>query len=132
MQHFARSLSAAHRAVILCTLGLSACAPVAAQRQLQSLSRIVDSATKQGAAACAPEELAMARVQLEFAQLELAQGEGKRAERHLILAEPNAKAALRVATSPSCHRTAQRAPASTTSRPLVAVGGSRDPERDAP
>ena len=124
---------AAHHGLVLCTAAaLAACAPAAARKQLDSLSRIVESATRQGAAECAPEELAIARVQLEFARSELAQGEGQRAEGHLILAEPNAKAALRLATNPSCRRTAQRAPAATTSRPLVAVGGSREPERDAP
>lgn len=120
--------------LLLCaaSVGLaSACASAAVHRQVQTLDTIVQQAAQRGAGECAPEELALARVHIEFARSELDQGESKQAARHLVLAEPNAKAALRVA-SKSCRRNAFRAQHRNTSRPLVAVGRSRDTDRFAP
>ena len=94
-----RSLSMA----TLCALGLAACAPASIARRIENVAVISERAARQGALrCCAPEELALARVHLELARLELAQGEARQAGRHLTLAEPNAKAAVRLSEASSC------------------------------
>jgi OmpA-OmpF porin, OOP family len=126
-------VAAPRACLVLCALFMGAgCAPVAIENRLQNLSRIAQSAAHEGAVQCAPEELALARVQLELARLELDQGEAAEAQRHLTLAEPNARAALHLATSTGCRHVAQRATPPTTSRPLVAVGGRHVTQRGAP
>lgn len=61
--------------------------------QIAGLEKITEQAERNGAVRCAPRELAIAKSQLEFARLELAQGSLSRAKEHLWLAEPNANAA---------------------------------------
>jgi outer membrane protein OmpA-like peptidoglycan-associated protein len=74
---------------------LSACAQGPVMRgRVKGLEAVVDQAEKNGARRCAPRELALAKAHLEFASVELAQGEMQNAETHLQIAEPNAKAAL--------------------------------------
>lgn len=136
--------------VLVCTL--LACAPSSVARRIESVALVAEQAARRGAKVCAPEELALARVHLEFARLELRQGEVGLADRHLTLAEPNAKAALRLsnASDECAHAThldsplagprarfdsTHRAPARldiTSSRLLGAVGESRDLGRGAP
>ena len=85
---------------------LLSCAPGCAyrwiERRVDALEQVVDEATRAGAATCAPVELALSRVHLEFARGELREGDAPRAERHLILAEPNGQAALRLAKEQKC------------------------------
>lgn len=111
-------------------LATSACANRQLTRTVSELETIALRASHQGAALCAPEELALARVHLEFARFELSQGDPTRAQRHLVIAEPNARAALRVTSSPSCADT-QRATMSS-SRPLAAAASRRGSVRGAP
>jgi outer membrane protein OmpA-like peptidoglycan-associated protein len=61
--------------------------------QIEGLQKIVDQAERNGAIRCAPRELATARSQLKFAQIELDQGFISKAQAHLWKAEPNAHAA---------------------------------------
>jgi hypothetical protein len=85
----------------LCVLG-AGCASTAVVTRADELARIIAAATQRGARECAPQELALATVNLEFARLELSEGDRRRADHHLTLAEPNAKAALRVASDGKC------------------------------
>jgi OOP family OmpA-OmpF porin len=87
---------------LACVALASACAPSGVVTRADSIAQVVRSATQRGALTCAPQELALAKVNLEFARLELSQGDRERADHHLTLAEPNAKAALRVASDGKC------------------------------
>jgi OOP family OmpA-OmpF porin len=73
----------------------SACAQGPMLRgRVQGLQGIAETAEKNGAIRCAPRELALAKSHLRFATTELDQGEMSNAEAHLLIAEPNARAAL--------------------------------------
>ncbi|HYP76518.1 MAG TPA: OmpA family protein [Polyangiaceae bacterium] len=75
-------------------LTLTDCAQSSEMRgQIAGLEKIVEQAEHNGAKRCAPRELAIARSQLEFANLELDQGFVSKAQVHLTKAEPNARAA---------------------------------------
>ncbi|MEB2311419.1 MAG: OmpA family protein [Polyangiaceae bacterium] len=76
-------------------LGLpSACAQAPRLRgQIDGLSKLTEQAERNGAVRCAPRELALAQSHLEFATLELDQGFISKAQKHLWIAEPNARAA---------------------------------------
>ncbi|MBN2195136.1 MAG: OmpA family protein [Polyangiaceae bacterium] len=62
--------------------------------KVAGLEKITAQAAENGAARCAPRELAIAQSQLRFARIELGQGFLSKAKHHLWLAEPNARAAL--------------------------------------
>jgi len=62
--------------------------------RIDGLNTDVDNAEKNGAMRCAPRELALARSHLRFASVELDQGQLSAAEAQLVIAEPNAHAAL--------------------------------------
>jgi OmpA-OmpF porin, OOP family len=73
---------------------LLACARDAAlDRQFDAIGQDLIDADTNGALRCAPRQLAVARSQLEFAQLEREQGEHSRAQRHLHIAEEHVQAA---------------------------------------
>src|SRR5271154_6301963 len=59
--------------------------------RVNGLESVVAQAEKNGAIKCAPRELAIARSQLEFASVDLGQGEMSAARAHLEIAEPNAQ-----------------------------------------
>lgn len=91
-RHLFRSIGASTALISVMALG---CAPGASVRgKLAGLEKITEQAAHSGAMRCAPQELAIAQSQLEFASIELAQGSLSRAKRHLDRAEPNARAAL--------------------------------------
>lgn len=77
-------------------------------QQIDRLGQLLIDADQSGAMRCAPRELAIARSQLEFAQLEREQGYASRAERHLQIAEQHAEAAKLL--SPSEHCAGRRVP----------------------
>jgi hypothetical protein len=107
------------------------CASTAVVTRADELEQIVAAATQRGARECAPQELALAKVNLEFARLELSQGDRRRADHHLTLAEPNAKAALRVASDGKCRGAAVRPAVGARSwarEPVLSVG----PDEGAP
>lgn len=72
------------------------------QGQINGIREIAKEAAEHGAYRCAPIELALAEANVEFASTELAQGDQGRALEHLALAEPNAKAALRMSPPGKC------------------------------
>jgi len=97
----------------------SACAQGPALRgKIRGLSTTLEDAEKNGAMTCAPRELAVAKSQLEFAQIDLEQGQLSNAETHLAKAEPNAQAAFTLSPPDRC-----------TSREFVEVA-SKPVEKD--
>jgi OmpA-OmpF porin, OOP family len=104
-------------------LGLGGCAGSMVQHRIDELRSTLEDAERRGAARCAPVELALSSVHLEFARLELREGDEQRAERHLIVAEPNGKAALRRTKEGDCHPSAASVAANTPS-----AGGVRQPQ----
>jgi outer membrane protein OmpA-like peptidoglycan-associated protein len=70
--------------------------------RIDGLRDIVDQAERNGAYRCSPRELALARANLRFAEAELGQGNAARAEDHLVIAEPNAHAALTLSPPARC------------------------------
>jgi outer membrane protein OmpA-like peptidoglycan-associated protein len=88
--------------LLLVAVFSSACAGGAMRGKIRGLTTTVDDAEKNGAMKCAPRELAIARSQLEFAAIDLDQGEGSLAEAHLARAEPNAQAAFQNSPPDRC------------------------------
>jgi OmpA-OmpF porin, OOP family len=68
----------------------------------QGLMDIVEQAERNGAYRCAPRQLALAKAHLKFAENELKEGDAIRAEQHLHIAEPNARAAYRLSPPERC------------------------------
>jgi outer membrane protein OmpA-like peptidoglycan-associated protein len=90
-------------AVAMALVMTSACAEGPALRgKIAGLETTVDDAEKNGAMKCAPRELAIARSQLEFARIDLDQGELSLAASHLAKAEPNAQAAFQMSPADRC------------------------------
>ncbi len=90
---------------ILALLGLfaSACSQGPALRgRIRGLSTTLENAEKNGAMTCAPRELAVAKSQLEFATIDLDQGQLSNAKAHLAKAEPNAMAAFTMSPADRC------------------------------
>ncbi len=86
-----------------CLLSVTACQRVEMLRgRIRGARDLVTEAEHNGAAVCMPRELATAQTHLEFAEAELAQGNLGRAEEHFALAEPNARAALRLSPRERC------------------------------
>lgn len=75
-------------------LALGACSgPRRLQGQLQATHDLIAQAERNGAYRCAPRELALAKANTRFAEIELDEGRLSRAEEHYAIAEPNARAA---------------------------------------
>ncbi len=82
---------------------LAACAQGPVLRgKISGLANVVQQAEHNGALKCAPRELALAKAHLRFATTDLDQGEMSRAEDHLMIAEPNAHAALEASPAEKC------------------------------
>jgi OOP family OmpA-OmpF porin len=98
-----RRSAAGCAALVLAPFVLAGCSqgPVLRGR-VRGLESVVAQAERNGAIKCAPRELALARSQLEFASVDLSQGEMSNARRHLEVAEPNAHAALAESPPDKC------------------------------
>jgi OmpA-OmpF porin, OOP family len=97
---------------------VSGCAQGPALRgKIRGLSTTVADAEKNGAMTCAPRELAVAKSQLEFAEIDLDQGQFSNAVAHLEKAEPNALAAFSMSPADRC-----------TSREFIEVAPAPPPE----
>jgi OOP family OmpA-OmpF porin len=70
--------------------------------RVRGLNTTVADAEKNGAMRCAPRELAVAKSHLEFAEIDLDQGQLSSAEAHLARAEPNARAAFAMSPPDRC------------------------------
>ena len=82
--------------------GLGCSRNVALDAQVDRIGQLLLDAEDSGAMRCAPRELAVARSQLEFAELEHEQGFTSRAEQHLLLADQHARAALLLSPATYC------------------------------
>lgn len=90
-------------AILLVGVFATACAEGPALRgRIAGLQKTVDDADKNGAMKCAPRELAVARSNLEFAEIDLDQGHLSKAQAHLGKAEPNAEAAFQMSPPDRC------------------------------
>jgi hypothetical protein len=107
--------------LVLLLACLPACAYRYIERRVDALAHVVEEASRAGAATCAPVELALSQVHLEFARHELLEGDAPRAERHLTLAEPNGQAALRLAKEHKCSVAAPEQKPATSERPGVSL-----------
>ena len=95
--------------LMMALLALAGCAQGPRLRgKIEGLNKLTDRAEQSGALRCAPRELALARANLRFAEIELDQGFISKAKNHLWVAEPNAHAA--VFLSPAEHCTEKEAP----------------------
>jgi outer membrane protein OmpA-like peptidoglycan-associated protein len=103
--------------LLIGTLFVTSCAEGPALRgKIRGLSTTVEDAEKNGAMTCAPRELAIAKSQLEFAEIDLDQGQFSNAQAHLARAEPNAQAAFAMSPADRC-----------TSREFVEVAAPNKP-----
>jgi outer membrane protein OmpA-like peptidoglycan-associated protein len=87
--------------------------------KIKGLTTTVQDAEKNGAMRCAPRELAVAKSNLEFALIDLDQGQFSKAEAHLAKAEPNAQAAFTMSPPDRC-----------TSREFVEVAAPKPHDTD--
>jgi OOP family OmpA-OmpF porin len=98
----ARSAQAAVAALLL-ALGVAGCEHAqVVDRGIEGVQRRLEQVLSAGAYYCAPRELALARAHLEFARVELTQGDSHGAEDHLEEAELNARAAERLSPRERC------------------------------
>lgn len=74
--------------------------------RMARLERTLEDVVQAGAYVCAPHELALARANVEFARVELIQGDPERAEEHMLEAEQNAGAARLLSPKERCLATA--------------------------
>lgn len=81
-------------------------------REVDQVGQMLQDAEANGALRCAPRELAVARSQLEFAELERAQGFTSKAEEHLALADQHARAAQLLSPPDRCRAPQQSGPSS--------------------
>jgi OOP family OmpA-OmpF porin len=89
--------------VVAVVLLASGCSQGPALRgRILGLTTTVADAEKNGAMTCAPRELAVAKSQLEFATIDLDQGQLSSAVAHLAKAEPNAQAAFSMSPADRC------------------------------
>jgi hypothetical protein len=109
-------MSAAQLSLRVAALALGASGHVACAHgpslgdRMADLDAIAREAREHGAYRCAPEELAIAEAELEFARSELGLGDPARAEEHLVRASANARAALRLSADPSCRASRPASP----------------------
>jgi outer membrane protein OmpA-like peptidoglycan-associated protein len=89
-------------ALLVLALGASCTEANMLRGHIDGLREVAAQAKERGGVNCAPEELALAEANLEFAELELAQGDPTRAREHLVLAEANANAALKLSRPGHC------------------------------
>ena len=94
--------------------------------RVRELEAVASQARARGAYRCAPEELALAEAQLEFARRELREGDAPRAREHLVLAQANAHAALHA--SASCGAPRSFAPKATRNVASI-ITARRTPRR---
>ena len=112
------------RAILACAVALCAACSRAQQVEhaIDDVQRSLEQALSYGAYYCAPRELALARAHLEFARVDLAQGDPDGAASHVSEASLNARAAERLSPQERC------AGASTGVSELPRTDG---PDRDA-
>jgi len=87
----------------LLLLGAAGCVRSARlDREVDHVGQMLLEAEANGAMRCAPRELAVARSQLEFAELERVQGFSSKAEEHVAIADQQARAAQLLSPPERC------------------------------
>ncbi len=84
------------RIVVLCclvALGLGCAGTARLRGGIATMRKKLEQIERNGAYTCAPKELAMAKSHLQFAELEIEQGRGSRAQYHYEIAERNTELA---------------------------------------
>ncbi|MBX3248912.1 MAG: OmpA family protein [Myxococcales bacterium] len=116
----------------VCAVGLLCGCAAATQvdGRISGLRRVLDEAEANGAMACAPRELALARAHLGFAEDLLERGYPQRAEEHVVVAEPNARAALRLSPAARCREGAPPPPPPAAPPPPGDRDGDGIPDED--
>jgi len=98
-----RTRHAKHLASFALLVLASGCAQGPVMRgRVDGLTKVVADAERNGAKKCAPRELALAKAHLEFATIDLDQGEMSNADSHIAIAEPNARAAFAHSPADRC------------------------------
>lgn len=82
---------------------------------MDTLRAALERVTQSGALACAPRELALARSNYDFAQIELQSGHTAQAQRHIALAEQNVGAAQVLTPDRGCESVRDEVPATPSS-----------------
>jgi OmpA-OmpF porin, OOP family len=88
--------------VVALTATVSGCAGLQLTQNVHQVRAIAKEARDNGAYRCAPRELALAETHLEFATVELDQGDYFRARDHLQIADENARLAHRLSPRDRC------------------------------
>ena len=105
-------------------------APVIPGR-ISGLRASIDAVTRAGAAHCAPRELALAHANFDFAQIELLQGDARRAGRHLDEVAENVGAAQVLTPERGCSPRAAAADSDATPMTIVLEDRDHDSVPDA-
>jgi OOP family OmpA-OmpF porin len=88
--------------VVALTASVAGCAGLQLTQNVHQVRAIAKEARDNGAYRCAPRELALAETHLEFASVELDQGDYFRARDHLQIADENARLAHRLSPRDRC------------------------------
>lgn len=103
-----------HTGLLLISAQVSACADgELISARIDDARDILLQAEQHGAYECAPRELALARANIEFAEVELLQGHPGDAEEHVLLADLNARAAYSLSPEERCDPSAEPPPTPT-------------------
>lgn len=89
-------------ALLLSLLGAGCIRETRLDQRIDRIGQLLIDAEHNGAMRCAPRQLAVARSQLEFGELERARGFSSRAEQHLESADQNARAAKLLSPPDHC------------------------------
>lgn len=100
--------------------------------QAVMMQRRVEAMLSSGGYSCAPRELALARANVEFARVELEQGEPSRAAEHLAEADLQTRAAEQLSAATRCVPNPAQQPAPATDAPDADHDGSSDAEDTCP
>lgn len=100
--------------------------------QTVEMQRRVESMLSSGGYSCAPRELALARANVEFARIELEQGEPSRATEHLAEADLQARAAEQLSSATRCIPNPAQQPAPATDAPDADGDGVADDDDTCP
>ncbi len=122
-----------HTAALLLVVSASACGGVRVTvDDTVVMQRRIESMLSSGGYSCAPRELALARANIEFARVELEQGEPSRAAEHLAEADLQARAAEQLSAATRCVPNPAQQPAPATDGPDADQDGFTDAEDTCP
>lgn len=130
-----RGVARARRLMMVSALCACVCACAGGSitiEQTVEMQRRVESMLSSGGYSCAPRELALARAHVEFARIELGQGELSRASEHLAEADLQARAAEQLSAATRCVPNPAQRPMLATDAPDADGDGISDLEDTCP